>query len=146
VAEADSCLACDIVSGARTPPGGVIFENDHWLVDHSVGPVMLRGFLIIKPKRHCEHIGDLDPLELSSFGQVLGLTTRALMQVLSPKKIYVCSFGELVKHVHWYIIPRMEGMPADGGEVVNVMWDGRWACSDEEAADLAVRVRAAIAI
>ena len=54
-----SCLPCDILEGRIAPPGGVIHEAEHWVVDHSISPVRLKGWLIIKPKRHCEHIAEL---------------------------------------------------------------------------------------
>ncbi len=56
---AGSCLACDTIAGKISPPGGVIYQNEHWLVDHAVSPAPLRGFLIVKSKRHVEDIADL---------------------------------------------------------------------------------------
>ena len=54
------CVACDIIAGKRVEPGGVIYENDYWHVGTEVGqPVVWRGFLIIKLKRHCEHLAEL---------------------------------------------------------------------------------------
>jgi hypothetical protein len=49
--------------------------------------------------------------------------------------------GESVKHIHFYIIPRMADMPADGLEVLQQMFEGRWACSEAAAAEVADRVR-----
>jgi diadenosine tetraphosphate (Ap4A) HIT family hydrolase len=73
---------------------------------------------------------------------VLHLTTRALAAVLNPGKIYVCSFGEAVQHVHWYVIPRLPGMPESGLSVLlQMMRERTWACSDAEAAALVTRVR-----
>lgn len=52
------CMSCDILAGKRTVPGGVIYENEHWRVDSVVSPVVWRGFLVIKLKRHCEHLAE----------------------------------------------------------------------------------------
>ncbi len=136
------CLACDILAGRQESPGGAIYENDYWAVEHSVSPVLLAGFLIVKPKRHCEQIADLTLDEMEAFGQVLHDTTNALTRVLRPEKVYVCSFGEMGKHIHFYVIPRTSDMPASGREVLRLMFEGRWACSDEEAEEVAVRVKA----
>jgi len=54
------CMSCDILAGKLTTPGGVIYENEYWHVDSVVSPVCWLGFLIIKLKRHCEHLGALD--------------------------------------------------------------------------------------
>jgi diadenosine tetraphosphate (Ap4A) HIT family hydrolase len=144
VTSAASCIACDTLAGRITPPGGVIFENEHWLVDHSVSPSPLRGFLIIKAKRHVEDVADLTLTEMASLSEAMGRTTKALRDVMAPERIYVATFGESERHVHWFVVPRTADLPP-GPSLLADMWDRRWACSDEEAADVANRVRVAIA-
>ena len=137
----NQCLACDVLTGRIEAPGGVIYKDDHWVVDHSVSPVLLRGFLIIKPKRHCEQIAELTIEEMESLGPIISRTANALTRALHPEKIYVSSFGEFVRHIHFYVIPRTHDMPPDGPTVIAQMFDGRWACSDDEAAEVANRIR-----
>jgi diadenosine tetraphosphate (Ap4A) HIT family hydrolase len=110
--------------------------------------VLLAGFLILQPKRHVEHVGDLSADEATRLGHILSRACRALQEELKPEKVYVCSFGSLVKHVHFYLIPRMPEMPGDlsGDELLRAIFDGRWACSDETAAELARGVREEIGI
>ena len=55
------CMSCDILAGRRTEPGGVIYENAYWHVGSVTSPVVWRGFLIVKLKRHCEHLAGLTP-------------------------------------------------------------------------------------
>jgi diadenosine tetraphosphate (Ap4A) HIT family hydrolase len=79
------CVSCDIVSGRRIEPGGVIYENEYWHVGTAItSPVVWRGFLIIKLKRHCEHLAELTPQEAATLGPVIRSTCSALMQVLHP--------------------------------------------------------------
>jgi diadenosine tetraphosphate (Ap4A) HIT family hydrolase len=138
----DGCLACDVLAGKVTPPGGVIYDDQYWRVDHSTSPVVLPGFLIIKPRRHVEHIALLTVEEMAAFGPLLRNTCRALAHVLHPAKIYATSFGESVAHVHWYVLPRMPDMPANGFEVLSRLFGEKpWAGSDEEAAAIADQVR-----
>ena len=99
-------MSCDILSGKIPSPGGVIYENDDWHVDSVQPPVVWKGFLIVKLKRHCEHIAELTPQEALSLGPTLQQTCRALSDVLHPAKIYVCSFGDGVKHIHFWVLPR----------------------------------------
>ena len=54
-----SCLACDVLTGRIEPPGGTIYENEGWVVDHSISPVALKGWLIVKPRRHVENFSEL---------------------------------------------------------------------------------------
>ena len=65
-----SCLARDVLVGRIQPPGGTIYEEDGWVVDHSISPVALRGWLIVKPRRHVENFGELTDDEAARFGAV----------------------------------------------------------------------------
>lgn len=136
-------MACDVIEGRLKAPGGVIYEDDDWLVDHSLSPVVLKGWLIIKPKRHVEHFAELTPQEAARFGPLARLTCLALTRALAPERVYLCSFGELVHHVHVYLVPRYEGMPESGLDVLPIMFSDErpWACTDEEAAAAAAAVR-----
>lgn len=73
--------------------------------------------------------------------------SAALKTALGAERVYVCSFGESVPHVHFYLVPRYAGMPANGVDVINTMFSqaSPWACSDEEAAEAAERVRSEMA-
>jgi diadenosine tetraphosphate (Ap4A) HIT family hydrolase len=143
----DGCLACDVVAGRILPPGGIIHDDGTWVLTHSIGPVVLRGWLILEPRRHVEHLAELSEDEAATLGPLIARASTALMRALEPERVYACSFGELVRHVHWYLIPRYQGMPAHGLEVLNEMLGGTspWACSDADAAEAAARVRDALA-
>lgn len=145
------CLSCDLLAGRRTEPGGTIYEDEHWHVASMVAPVYWRGFLSLKLKRHCEHIADLTPAEAASLGPVLQATCQALTRVLKPAKVYVCSFGEGVKHIHFWVLPRPPEM-RPGMHPVFLQLDvrafltrrlgvKRWLIGDEEVAELANQLR-----
>jgi diadenosine tetraphosphate (Ap4A) HIT family hydrolase len=105
------CVSCDILAGKQVEPGGAIFENEYWHVGTVVSvPVVWRGFLSIKLKRHCERLGKLSAEEALTLGPVIQSTCLALAEVLKPAKIYVCSFGEGVRHIHFWVHPRPPGM------------------------------------
>ena len=76
--------------------GGVIYEDDHWHRDHSVSPCALRGWLILKPKRHVEHLGELTQAEADSMGPLVRATSLSLMRALGAERVYALSMGELV--------------------------------------------------
>jgi len=136
-------MACNVVAGRLVPPGGIIYEGEHWLVSHQVSPVLLRGFLIIKTRRHCEHLADLTDAEAAEFGPILRDVSRALSDVVSPAKVYSCSFGEQVTHIHFYVIPRYPDLPASGLKTLDeIMRFKQHQCSDDEAAHIAAQVKA----
>jgi diadenosine tetraphosphate (Ap4A) HIT family hydrolase len=146
------CVSCDIVSGRRIEPGGVIYENEHWHVGTAItSPVVWRGFLIIKLKRHSEHLAELSPQEAATLGPVIQSTCSALTQVLHPAKIYVCSFGDGVRHVHLWVLPRPSTIRSGMHSVILQLdlrtaltrWFGikRWTVSDVEVIRIAEQIR-----
>jgi diadenosine tetraphosphate (Ap4A) HIT family hydrolase len=140
-----SCLACDVLEGRIAPPGGVIYEDEHWVVDHSISPVALKGWLIVKPRRHVEDFGDLSAAEAERFGLLARSAAAAVRDALGPERVYVCSFGEEWRHVHVHVVPRYADMGALSYEVLEQMWApaSPWSCSDEEAAAAAQAIRRA---
>ncbi len=136
-----------MIAGRRETPGGVVFENEFWHLTHQVSPVQLAGFLILQPKRHVEQVGDLTTEEASTMGPVMSAASQALNRILEARKVYVCSFGSVVMHVHFYLVPLAPAIPADlnGSNLLTEVFSGRWACSDDVAADTAARVRVELA-
>jgi hypothetical protein len=65
------------------------------------------------------------------------------MDVCQPQKVYVCSFGTVVKHVHFYLIPQRAGMP-NAADLLHALADGKYACTEAEAAEAAARLREAM--
>jgi len=144
------CLSCDILAGRKTAPGGTIHEDDFWLVDSAAGPATWRGFLIIKLKRHCEQLAELTPDEAAALGPVVRITCAAVAAVLKPAKVYVCSFGDGVRHIHFWVLPRPAEMPPGMmGVMRRLTWRGRlarlgirrWVIPDAEVARLAGEIR-----
>jgi diadenosine tetraphosphate (Ap4A) HIT family hydrolase len=138
-----SCLACDVLAGRIEPPGGTIYEDETWVVDHSISPVALRGWLIVKPRRHVENFGDLTDAEAARLGPISRSAAAAVQNALGAERVYVCSFGEEWRHVHIHVVPRYPGMEPLSWELLGEMWSGssKWACTDEEAAVAADAVR-----
>jgi diadenosine tetraphosphate (Ap4A) HIT family hydrolase len=136
------CLGCDVVNGVVVPPGGIIYAGEYWIVNHCVSPALLRGFLIVQPKRHCEHLAELTSEEAAELGTLLQRSAAALSAVVHPMKVYVLSFGESVRHIHFWVVPRYEGIPTDGLKGLHeIVVERRWVCSDDEAARIAEQVR-----
>jgi diadenosine tetraphosphate (Ap4A) HIT family hydrolase len=144
-------MSCDILAGRIKPPGGVIYEDACWHVDSVVGPVYWRGFLIVKLKRHCEQLAELTPQEAAALGPVIQRTCAALTAVLQPAKVYACSFGDGIKHVHFWVLPRPPEMrPGMHWVMLHLDLRGfltrrlgvkKWLIRDRDVADLAGQLR-----
>ena len=105
------CIACDEVSGIEASVGGVIYQDEWWFVSQNKSSVV-SGNLILKTKRHVEHLGELSRSEAAGLGELIRKVCLALTRVVKPAKVYVASYGEEVKHVHFFITPRMTHMPS----------------------------------
>jgi len=116
----DGCVVCEVVSGEREAPGGAVYKDEFWTVTHRLEPVLLRGYLVVKLSRHCESLSELTPGEAAALGPVVQRVCSALSRVVGAEKVYVCCWGDGVKHVHFHVIPRVAGMPA-GNLTVSVL-------------------------
>jgi diadenosine tetraphosphate (Ap4A) HIT family hydrolase len=111
---AGDCLACQANSGVVHPPGGVIYDDGLWRLEHMLAPAVLPGWLILKPLRHVESLTGLTPAEAAALGPLLVRATAALEAVTSAERVYSVLLAEAVRHVHFHIIPRTESVPESG--------------------------------
>jgi diadenosine tetraphosphate (Ap4A) HIT family hydrolase len=137
------CFACEVNAGRERAPGGTIYEDDHWLADHGVSR-LVRGYVVLKPKRHVHELADLLPSEATTMGIAAQKLLAAMRMSLDTERIYICSFAETLHHLHFHILPRYADMPGLGPDLVPAMFSGRWACSVEEAEEASARIRSAL--
>lgn len=134
------CFTCQVNSGQIEPPGGTIYEDEFWVAEHGVDR-LVRGYLVLKPKRHVHHLADLGEDEAGTLGTALQRVLAAMRAALDPERIYVCSFAETVHHLHFHLLPRYAHMPGLGPRLMEPLFAGRWACSAEEAESAAAAIR-----
>jgi diadenosine tetraphosphate (Ap4A) HIT family hydrolase len=131
-------------AGLIPAPGGVIYEDELWRAEHGVDR-LVRGYVVLKPKRHVHELADLTPPEAATLGAVAQTLLRAMRTALQTERIYVCSFAETVHHLHFHMLPRYASMPALGPMLIKDVFDGRWACSQQEAEEAADHIRSVLA-
>jgi len=108
----ESCSVCAEVAGQITAPGGVVYRNEWWEVAHHTGLQTDPGELIVKLRRHAESLAELTPAEAAALGPVLRSAVAAVERVVRPERVYVASYGERVRHVHFFLLPRTTSLPA----------------------------------
>ena len=142
------CATCRANRGALTTPGGVLYEDPLWRLEHAFEPVPLLGWLVLKPRRHVEALAALTDAEMASLGPLVKRVTVAMEQVLEPVKVYLCMYAESreAPHVHFHLIPRYADTPPErrGPGAFDYMREARAA--GRNLADLAAVERAAAAI
>lgn len=66
------------------------------------------GFCRVILNRHQSEMSDLSSAEQIELMCVVFAVESMLRQLLTPHKINLASFGNVVPHLHWHVIPRWE--------------------------------------
>lgn len=101
------CVACELSSGERVLPGGLISRTRLWLVEHCIGPLGL-GTLIVKPERHVTAVADLSEEEAVELGPLLRRTSAVARQLVDAEQVYNCLWshaGGVPVHIHFVVQP-----------------------------------------
>lgn len=109
-----ACELCDQIGGE------LIWKNDLVRVVRVNDPDYL-GFCRVILNRHVAEMTDLLPEERQQVMNVVFSVERVLRAVLQPTKINLASFGNMVPHVHWHVIPRY----ANDVHFPNPVWGAR---------------------
>lgn len=108
-----TCVACRATRGEIVAPGGALYDDGMWRLEHTFEPIPMVGWLVLKPLRHLESLADLTPDEAAALGPLLRRITEALDEVLAPAKVYAVLFAEAVAHLHIHLIPRAPDLPEE---------------------------------
>ncbi|GIF02890.1 hypothetical protein Asi03nite_04280 [Actinoplanes siamensis] len=98
----------------QLPVRELIGLDDHWRVAHAFDAA-LPGWLVLLPRRHVLSIADLTDAEAAVLGTWQVRLARALGVVTGCAKTYVMQFSEQegFAHLHFHVVPRMPGLPAE---------------------------------
>jgi diadenosine tetraphosphate (Ap4A) HIT family hydrolase len=137
----ETCLICNKHKGTEAiPPGGYIYEDQHWMVCHAplnAGPL---GTLFIESKRHFLDFAEFNQGEQSSYGEIASRVSAALKKLTDATRIYHISTVEGVPHFHIWLIPRRQDIPERS--LAFLSRDDQ--CNEEDAIAFANKVREAL--
>ena len=137
----ENCFICRKHNGLEAePPGGYIYEDQHWMVCHAPGKLGPLGTLFIESRRHFLDYAEMTAEESVSLGEVMRKIYRALRLHTDAERIYQYTSIEGVPHFHSWLVPRSKTISEQGLKFL--ARDD--SCSDEEAAVLANRLREAM--
>lgn len=91
-----------------TQPGGPILWQAARCRVIRVDDPHYPGFCRVIWTDHVREMTDLDPGSRNYLMQVVFVVEAVVRQLFSPDKINLASFGNVVPHVHWHIIPRWQ--------------------------------------
>jgi len=76
------------------------------------------GYCRVILNRHVREMTDLEPSGRERLMRVVFAAEAAVRRVMQPDKINLASFGNMVPHLHWHVIPRF----ADDRYFPNSIW------------------------
>jgi diadenosine tetraphosphate (Ap4A) HIT family hydrolase len=111
VVHSESCIACDVVRGARPTPGGILLREGGFALHALAEPSPLRGWLVLTSERHARAWPDLDAGALAALGPLAARVMAAQRAVLGAEHVYAFSIGDAVRHFHLHLVPRYADTP-----------------------------------
>ena len=137
----NDCFICRKHKGMdAAPPGGYIYEDEHWKVCHAPGRLGPLGTLFIESKRHFIDYADMTDEESASHGMTIRKIYQALRSHTDAERIYQMTLIEGVPHFHSWFVPRRKGI--EDRSLKFLARDD--TCSEEEAIRLAIKLREAM--
>ncbi|MUT67422.1 HIT family protein [Paenibacillus sp. NEAU-GSW1] len=133
-----SCFICNKHSGtSNQPPGGYIYEDEHWMVCHFPAEQSVIGQLVIESKRHFLDFSDMNDEEARSYGYVVKKLYAALKQITGAERVYSLITIDGVPHFHAHFIPRMSHSLTKGMTFISQ----EKSCNENEAVEIAQKLR-----
>ena len=136
--ETETCFICRKHNGLEpAPPGGYIYEDEHWMVCHAPGRLGPLGTLFIESKRHFLDYAEMTDEESASLGKVMRRIYHALKLHTGAERIYQVTLIDGVPHFHSWLVPHRADDPERGLKFL--ARDD--ACDEEDAMELANKLR-----
>ena len=87
-------------------PGGEVLHQGAQFRVVLVQDDLYPGFCRVIWHQHVKEVTDLSELDRMLMMDVLWQVEHVVREVMQPEKINLASFGNMVPHLHWHIIPR----------------------------------------
>lgn len=106
-----TCLLCnrvELTKNCKYPY--LIHEFKHsylMLGEHQ----FFQGYSVLVLKDHYREMTDIPSGQREEFFQEMMKSSKAIEAAFTPKKMNMCSLGNVVDHVHWHFFPRYSQDP-----------------------------------
>ena len=84
---------------------GLIYEDEHVTLRQAEF-CAIPGYLVLRLKNGAESMADLAPGEARHVGLVLSKTARVLEEAVGAERVYILSFAEIDRRLHFHLFPR----------------------------------------
>ncbi len=92
-------------------PGGEVLWDDGFARVVLIGDADHPAYCRVILNSHRKEMTDLTEVERARLMKTVFVVERVLRELLEPEKINLASFGNMVPHLHWHIIPRFADDP-----------------------------------
>ena len=89
---------------ARELPAEIIAEDEQFIAFLDIMP-LVKGHVLVVPKREVSYIFDLEPVELSALHLFAQQVAKAMDKSLTCTRIGMAVIGLEVPHVHIHLVP-----------------------------------------
>ena len=100
----EECALCDIDSDTNPT---FIKEYEYWTVLTSYSPTTLGSSLIVL-NRHAQQLSELTEKEITDYLTIVKDLEHALKESFNPDMINYLMLANVVRHVHYHVVPRYE--------------------------------------
>jgi histidine triad (HIT) family protein len=131
---------CDIIAGRV--PAHIVLADDQVVAFLDARPVF-KGHVLVAPREHAETLADLPAESVGPFFLRVQRLSAVMPAALGCQGTFVAEnnvVSQSVPHLHVHVVPRTKG---DG--LRGFFWPRQRYASDEEAAQYADRLQAALA-
>lgn len=94
--------ACDLCDN----PGGELLWQDALCRVVRIDEPDYPGFCRVILNRHIKEMTDLNVEDRMCLMDIVFRVEQAVRDVMNPDKINLASFGNVIPHLHWHVIPR----------------------------------------
>lgn len=134
------CVFCDIIAGAVAAH---IVLSDEVAVAFLDSRPVFKGHVLVAPREHARTLADLPAAAVGPYFLRVQRVSAVMPAALGSEGTFVAAnnvVSQSVPHLHFHVVPRTKG---DG--LRGFFWPRNRYDSDEEAAQYADRLRAALA-
>lgn len=106
-----SCALCERIK--KTTAGEypfLVHEFEHsylMLGEHQ----FYHGYCVLVSKAHHKEMADIPSPEREKLFQEMMISSKVIQGLFQPKKMNMCSLGNVVEHLHWHFFPRYADDP-----------------------------------
>jgi diadenosine tetraphosphate (Ap4A) HIT family hydrolase len=134
----ETCFLCRKHIGQETaPPGGYLYEDEHWMICHAQPQMGPLGTLFIESKRHFLDYAEMTDEESTSLGYVMRKVYYALKLHAEAERVYQVTLLEGIPHFHSWLVPRRKEDTEKGMKFLT----RDDSCKEEDAIAFAKKLR-----